>query len=59
VPQQTVQMLSARAGQSRFALRFSHIGHAKVYSCSHRGESPLPVEGVKKACLYRGDAEPQ
>jgi hypothetical protein len=49
VPQQTVQMLSARAGQSRFALRFSQIGHAKVHSCSRRSEFTLPVEGVKKA----------
>jgi hypothetical protein len=32
VPQQIEQMLSARAGHSRFALRLLHIGHAKVFS---------------------------
>ena len=32
VPQQMEQMLSARAGHSRFALRLLQIGHTKVFS---------------------------
>jgi hypothetical protein len=32
VPQQMEQMLSARAGHDRFALRILQIGHVKVFS---------------------------
>jgi hypothetical protein len=32
VPQQMEQMLSARAGHNRFALRLLQIGQAKVFS---------------------------
>jgi hypothetical protein len=32
VPQQMEQILSARAGHSRFAFRLLQIGHAKVFS---------------------------
>lgn len=39
VPQQMVQIVSALAGQKRFALRFWQIGQSKYFSLSSRGRT--------------------
>jgi hypothetical protein len=42
VPQQIEQMLSARAGHNRLALRLLQMGHVKVFSCNSSETKIMP-----------------